>query len=224
GLLDGLGQGRGALRRLRPLFLVNKGGVLFRRDCLRSSRNGCRLRRLRNSHPNRQRHPAELCRSLNPTWINSDVVGRIGEPCRLLQRAEGKMTHHNDGQNGEPGDKKCADARVSELSWRLLSEVGFERSLVVQSDQCLLSRLWGRAFRLNVRPWFGRIVLRSRASFEPCMFINRQRSVKNIALDNSGCLQLDAESMDTAVDATTHGQLLRKNITPNSRTIGDKGI
>ena len=56
------------------------------------------------------------------------------------------------------------------------------------------------------------------------MFINRQRSVKNIALDDSGCLQLDAESMDIAVDVTTDSQLLRKNITLNSCTIGDNGI
>jgi hypothetical protein len=90
---------RGTLRHLRLLLRVDKGCVRFRRDCLRDSlRNGCCLRRLRNRCPNssfgtgQRLRPAKLCRSLHPTWINSDVVGRIREPYRLLQRAEGKMT------------------------------------------------------------------------------------------------------------------------------------
>ena len=55
------------------------------------------------------------------------------------------------------------------------------------------------------------------------MLIDRQQSVKDITLDNSGALQFDAESMNIALNATTDDQLLRENITLNSRAIGDKG-
>jgi len=55
------------------------------------------------------------------------------------------------------------------------------------------------------------------------MLIDRQRPVRDVALDNSSRLQLDAESMNIAVDATTDDQLLRDNITMNLGTIGDEG-
>ena len=87
------------------------------------------------------------CRSIHPTRINSDIVGRVREPCRLLQGAEGQITHDTDNHNRDARSKKCAHARLSELSW--LSEAGLELLLVVESDQGLLPRLLGRVFQLN---------------------------------------------------------------------------
>jgi hypothetical protein len=43
-------------------------------------------------------------------------------------------------------------------------------------------------------------------------------------LDDSSTLQLDAESINIALDAASDSQLLGDNITLDARTLGDQGI
>src|SRR6516225_4092805 len=71
---------------------------------------------------------------------------------------------------------------------------------------------------------FGKIVLWPRPPFEPRVFVDRQRPVIDVALDNSSVPQLDAEGIDIALDATTDGQLLRDDIAVDSRAIGDHSV
>jgi hypothetical protein len=49
---------------------------------------------------------SRLCRWPNPTWIDAYAAGCISESCRLLQSAEGEMTHHTNGNNRDARSKK----------------------------------------------------------------------------------------------------------------------
>ena len=44
--------------------------------------------------------------------------------------------------------------------------------------------------------------------------------MKDVTLDDSSSLQLDAESINITLDAASDGQLLGDNITPDARTVG----
>jgi hypothetical protein len=81
GLLDR----RETLRRLRHLFLIEKRGVRFRCDCIRSSGDGCRLQRCRETL-RRLRHLLRVEKGC--ARFRRDCIRSSGDGCRLQRRRE----------------------------------------------------------------------------------------------------------------------------------------
>ena len=48
--------------------------------------------------------------------------------------------------------------------------------------------------------------------------------MKNVPLDYSSTMQLDTDGVDSALDAATDGQLLRRDITLDLRAFSDKDV
>src|SRR6516225_99628 len=102
-------------------------------------------------------------------------------------------------------------------------------------DSPLNSPFWSKAIRVwrsggrseltsMVDGGSGRLSSGRDQPFEPRVFVDRQRPVIDVALDNSSVPQFDAEGIDIALDAATDGQLLRDDIAVDSRAIGDHSV
>src|SRR6516165_8624143 len=68
-----------------------------------------------------------------------------------------------------------------------------------------------RAFGVNTRRWLRWILNPSRRSFKLRVLIDRQRPMKNVTLDHTTVLQLDADSTDGALDAAADCHVLRND-------------
>src|SRR5262249_6170539 len=77
-------------------------------------------------------------------------------------------------------------------------------------------RSWGRAFFLrtfgvDARRWLRWILNPPRRSFKLRVLVDRQRPMKNVTLDRATALQLDANGMDSALDAAADCHVLRND-------------
>src|SRR5262249_44647595 len=90
-------------------------------------------------------------------------------------------------------------------------------------------RSWGRAlflrtFGVDARRWARCILAPPRRSFKLRVLINRQRPMKNVTLNRTTVLQLDADGTDGALDATADCDVLRNDAALDLCTIVDLEI
>src|SRR5258708_10666210 len=62
-------------------------------------------------------------------------------------------------------------------------------------------RVFRSAFRVDARRWLRWILNSPRRSFKLRVLVDRQRPMKNVTLDRTTVLQLDADGTDSALDA-----------------------
>jgi hypothetical protein len=77
---------------------------------------------------------SRLCRLLNPTWIDAYALDCISESCRLLQSAEGEVTHRANGNNRDAPGKENMNASSSGLASLPLVSFASELPFVGKSD------------------------------------------------------------------------------------------
>jgi hypothetical protein len=80
-----------------------------------------------------------------------------------------------------------------------------------------------RSLRLGASPVDG-IVFALGRSFEARIFLDRQRSMENIAFDDSGTVELDPARVDRTLDLTPDGQLFRDHIALHPGALIDHDI
>src|SRR5215510_14943064 len=91
------------------------------------------------------------------------------------------------------------------------------------------ARSWGRAFFLrtfgvDARRWVRWILNPSRRSFKLRVLVDRQRPMKNVTLDRATALQLDANGMDSALDAAADCHVMSNDAALDLCAIADLEI
>src|SRR5262245_7583390 len=81
-----------------------------------------------------------------------------------------------------------------------------------------------RAFGVDARRWVRRIFNPPRRSFKLRVLVDRQRAMKNVTLDRTTILQLDAVGTYGALDAAADCNGLRNDVALDLRTIADLEI
>src|SRR3984957_14775131 len=76
--------------------------------------------------------------------------------------------------------------------------------------------------RLNARRLVDDRFLAPRGAFESCMLLDRQRAMKDVALDDRGAGQPDAVGVDGALDAPTDAQVLGNDVALHLRAVTDQ--
>src|SRR6516165_723661 len=79
-----------------------------------------------------------------------------------------------------------------------------------------------RAFGVDARRWVGWILNPPRRSFKLRALVDRQRPMKNVALDSTTILQLDAGGTDGAFDAAVNCEVLRNDPALDLCAIADR--
>src|SRR5215475_669567 len=96
----------------------------------------------------------------------------------------------------------------------------FEIALVMGRGQVFFLR----AFGVDARRWIRWILNPSRRSFKLRVLVDRQRPMKNIALDRTTVLQLDAHGTDGALDAAADCHVLRNDAALDLCALADQEI
>src|SRR6516164_3707200 len=85
-------------------------------------------------------------------------------------------------------------------------------------------RAFLRAFGVDARRWLRWILNPSRRSFKLRVLVDRQRPMKNVTLDRTTVLQLDANGTDSALDAAADCNALRNDVALDLCAIADQKI
>src|SRR5262249_55531694 len=121
-------------------------------------------------------------------------------------RAFGTLLYWSAEATGAEPRGICPELRNAQAGVRLVARrpVGFAAALD-DGDLGLEVIPGRRALRCGAHH-INRVVLALGRSFEARIFLDRQRSMENIAFDDSGTVELDAACMDRTLDLSADGQ------------------
>src|SRR5215813_2369693 len=85
-------------------------------------------------------------------------------------------------------------------------------------------RAFLRALGVDTRRWVRWILNPPRRSFKLRVLVDRQRPMKNVTLDRTTVLQLDAIGTDSALDEAADSRVLRNDVAPDLCAIADLEI
>src|SRR5262249_56455232 len=81
-----------------------------------------------------------------------------------------------------------------------------------------------RAFGVDARRWLRWILNSPRRSFKLRVLVDQQRPMKNVTLDRTTVLQLDADGTDSALDAAADCDVLRNDVALDLCAIADQEL
>src|SRR6188472_2758481 len=93
-----------------------------------------------------------------------------------------------------------------------LSRCRFFNALQIRGQGRALHVLFLRAFTVDAQRWVRWILNPPRRSFKLRVLVDRQRPMKNVTLDRTTVLQLDANGADSALDAAADCNGLRNDV------------